>query len=213
MRHALKVFGRMAATLALLGTFASPAQAALIGLTPGDPDIFVGKLDLTYDADSNLLTVSGDATASYSATDAGGNPVIGLTGVSYLLSLVTTDTGGFAGPGSLNIQGSIGAGPVGTLLAGTIFDFGFDDSLSGAGIGAFDFLLNVTGSEPSLGFGSTAGVIVTAFNLPLGWGFGDDFASLPQTVLTDNFGVVPEPASIGLLLLGVAGVALRRRRA
>lgn len=223
MRHALKMLGRAAAALALIGTFAGSAQALpLLGLSPNDPDISVIGLGLTYDATLQLFTATGGGSASYSATNALGNPVVGLVGISYSLSAKIDNAGNFVGPGSLNIQGTLG-GPPETLLAGDIFDFGFDDSANMFGIGAFEFLLNVTASALPLGFGPTAGVILTApFGaLPNNWGFGADFSSgisdlqVPVTLRADNFAVaaVPEPASFGLLLLGVAGVALRRRRA
>jgi hypothetical protein len=219
MRFVLKMLGRAAAALALIATFAGSAQAVPLGLTPNDPDIAVIGLDLSYNHVLQLLTATGNASTSYSATDASGNPVA-VTSGSYILTAGITNAGAFNGTGNLNIQGNIGAG-IETLLSGNIFDFGFDDSGASVGAGVFEFLLDVTGSAGSLGFGSTAGVIIAVppFGLPADWDFESSFVSSSLNasgdITADNFAVparVPEPASIGLLLMSVAGLSLRRRR-
>lgn len=192
----------------LVGSGAAWAGPLGLGL-PGFPDIMVQDLAINYDATTMEFTATGDASASYSAVNSAGNPVLPLTGLSYNLTAKIDHSGNLIQPGSLDIKGNLGSG-IESLLAGKIFQFGYDPLYAGLGAANFEFLLSVTDSAPQLGFGTTAGVILSSSpnSLPLGYSFNGDFRGAG---IADNF-TVPEPASFGLLLLGAAGAAYRRRR-
>ncbi len=193
----------LAATVAL--GWSLSAGAVPLGLTPSDPDILVSDLSFSYDG-VGTLTVE-ETLASFFEKNPG-SVFIG-SGDYSLVAPIDPLTGLLSGPGSLSILGDIGAG-VTTLLAGAITDFGFSGSGTAVDPLVLEFLVSITASEPSFGYGSTAGIILTSSNVapPL---TGLPLPAHSGTGNSNNFNVaaVPEPSLI--MLLGIGGTLLTLR--
>ncbi len=202
MRTGLALLSGIWLTLAPAGADALP-----LGLDLADtPDLVANALDVTYEALSNTLTVSGDV---FEFDDGVGLPNPVKFG-RFELSATVDAVGSLLG-GTLTIEGKvINLGfKSGVLLTGTLSAFGFQP----AGGDPFEFLLDVTGGDAAALYGPAAGMFMQAT------GFGGSFAG----DFDNNGGVpgsgsgtadvrvpVPEP-SAGLLLLLATGLALARR--
>lgn len=188
--------------LALLFS-ASTAQAAPLGLTPGNPDIY-SAVNVSYLG--GIFSVTSDLGA-VGQLKPGLEPIPGL---QYTLSAPVDATGASTGPGSFSIFGEIpllGLGPT-TLVSGDLTDFGFLFDATSPGFGMFEFLFDVTGSDP-LGFGAKGGIILTSFDLT-GVDFSSNFSGTSGLTSSDTFSV-PEPSSMLLLTIGTFGLAARRK--
>lgn len=194
--------------LAVAGLLASAsfAAAAPLNLTLQRPDITSGLLSVSYNATSDVLTVTGSALTI--DLDGIAPPDHPITGGTFALT-ANINSAGVLTSGSLTISGSISAlGAVTPLLTANITAFGFSNSPVTQ---IFEFTGPVTGgslaSGPN-GFGSTVGTI-----LSLGGGFNGSFAS---NFSNSGFGAadtarIPAPAA-GTLALMTGVLALGRRR-
>ncbi len=194
----------------VLGT-SGVAQASLLNLTPGSPDISSNFINVSYDAGTESLVADGFATE----LDGG---VPGIAGGSFNLSAMIDASGNLGGGGTITIGGTLaGLGHTsGTLLTGTLTDIGFASEASESG-STLEFLFNVTGGDLQSVYGGTGGVILstTGFNKTNSWSI--DFANGAFAGLSDTFGVspVPVPAAVwlfGSALIGLAGFGRHSRR-
>ena len=101
-------------------------------------------------------------------------------------------------------------GSVGSTASKTSSASGKSITYSGSGVdtySAFIFVQDAKGENAS--FTSTASITMDNDSTGKTWGF----ANQATTLTANKFAVAPEPTSGLLLLLGVAGLALKRRRA
>ena len=211
-----------------LVVLSQPLHAAPLNLgLRHDPDIMSSYLDINYYAGTGDFIVDGFATPFvydyalpgvniyYSNFDMGSPGTYSIT--------ASIDNSGNLNSGSLAINGYIddaggsAYGP-GLLLSGNMTDFGFwYDAQNPTGtILEFEFevtggaLADVYGGVSALGgaliynsgfTGSFASDFNNNFGMP-GFGLGDGYA---------DTAALPEPASIGLLLMGLMAARLRRR--
>lgn len=211
----------VAAALLLLTPSAFATFKSPLNLTNFNPDLQATGLSLNYTAASGLLTITGTGV---SGTFTGLNSKFGVGTMDYSLSVTLTNNGSsLLAPGSLTITAAsnwIGGAAVSAgqlMLAGTIYDFGVSGSASTPGSnGTFEFLLNNLSSDVPdeldwnlAGFAQVIGTSVNSiFPADASWLAGDvDFSG---SITTDNS--VPLPATLGLMLLGLAGVRLTRNR-
>ncbi len=202
------------------------AHAAPLNLTLADyPDVTGNLFDVSYVANNapNNLNISGYDVAM---DDDGVGPLLSpdsLSAGSFLISASVT-TGGVATGGSITITGDYLStlGLTGTLVTGTLTDFGFDSPPSG--LDYFEFKFVVTGglmaTPQYFGLpGSTLGVIYDAqedlFSTNA-TAFASSFASQPfgSGWLNSRADVapIPEPATLSLILMGSLPLVCRRVR-
>lgn len=127
----------------------------------------------------------------------------GVTGVSQITALVEagTDVASYA----------FGTGDVGTTASAPMTTSGKSITYSGSGTdsySAFAVLWKADGKEAS--YTSTATIQLANDSTGKTFGFGNQSSNLAANNFTVN---VPEPTSGLMLLLGVAGLALKRKRA
>lgn len=182
------------------------AQAAplnLGGIQFNVPDIFVSQVSVSYNAGTQQLTASGNATSLDRGSQVdiiSGSCFFGFFGCFNLTA--TVDNAGNLSGGSFDIAGTVaglGAGP--TLLSGNLTAIGFPN----AGGDPLEFLFTVTG-------GDAAGLFVGASN-----GIVMNGSGVPGTLFTSNFSNSgnggadiapnPEPSTI-VMLLSTMGVGL-----
>lgn len=191
------------------------SHGAPLDLIPLRPDITSGLIDIEYIASSGAFTADGLPFMYYGPPLPDGAITPGFFDLDATIS-----ASGVASSGSLLITGTTlggsGTGVFGDLLTGDLLDFGFaPDGSSGAPI--FEFLFAVTGGQLESDFdvlGATIGVILTSGDTSFPGGFGADYSLNSHDFATSNtFIPMPEPASVFLTLVGLAGIVIRKRRA
>ncbi len=205
MKRVVVVFAGV--LIALVGVGGS-AQGTLIDLMLKDqPDISVGFMDVMYDAGNALLVADGDAFT----LDDGSGPV-GIDSGTTSITAGVSDSGTLSG-GTVTVNGTIPSLGFnsGTLLTGDLTQLGF--ATNGADL--LEFAFNVTGGDAAGLYGNTPAGIILGFGGFSG-SFEDDFDNTGGTpgmgFATADIGLIaPEPATLGLLLLGSAGMIRRRR--
>ncbi len=190
----MKRFRLVMAVAALVVGLAVNANAAPLGLVTGSPDLTATFLNFSY----NPAGCSGSYDLCLSAP----NAAISTVGLSPDITDIV--------PSSLlvNIDPSgnlIGTGTflVGGYLSGVVTDFGFQFA---GGSSVLEFLVDITGGSLAGAFGPNLGVTAAVF------GFGGFAPFETSGVSDDNFAAVPEPMTLSLVGLGLAGLAARRRR-
>jgi len=197
---ALALFGGQAATATPLGLDLLPAG-------PGaDPDIFAGFGSATYTAATDQFVITMQPQTIFS----GGVNYGIVAGLADYTLIAEIDDFGNLVSGSLTINGTAGGLGFnsGTLLTGTITEFGFDTALA-----PFEFVFDVTGGDAAGLWGSEPGGIILT-GTGFGGSFGSDFSSAFAGT-SDTGVVIPEP-STGLLFgvaLLILGLSARRRAA
>jgi hypothetical protein len=192
--------------VAVIGTMLAigvAAQAAPLNLVQGYPDIQTISNSVNYSSATDQFTDTGrpiiySVPTQYNITN--------TTITSYSL-IATINDSGVATGGTLTIGGKIGVpinAATGTLLTGSLFAFGNGNTVNGD---PFEFIFTVTGGDLAAAMGPQVGVIISAKST----NFTDwthDFTG-GSTATNDTFRI-PEPAS--LMLLGLSGLAMLRRR-
>ncbi len=127
----------------------------------------------------------------------------GVTGVSQITALVEAGT-------SVDSYAFFSGGTVATTASKTAATSGKSITYSGSGTDnydAFAVLWTADGKEAS--YTSTASISMANDSQSKTFGFANQSSNLAA----NNFAVAPEPTSGLLLLLGMAGLALKRKRA
>ena len=197
-------------TCAFAATLMGAAGLATAGplnlVLESNPDVVSGFIDVVYNANADLLTLDGFALE----IDPDGSGNVGINNGSFLISLAVDDAG-FVSGGSLTMTGDIPSmGLSGTLLTGTVNDFGFLE----AGGDPLEFVFDLSGGLLAPIYGAQAGVIAGGTMFP--GSFAADFDNLiggiggTGTATADTGRLVPTPG--GIALFGLACIATRRRR-
>src|SRR5271166_4803607 len=203
--------------LGILGFEGSPAMGSTLNLGPQNPDLSAQFLTVDYAASSGStgtltvtgwptsFTITGTNTPDYSLIDNG----------QYNLTAQITKTGQPIS-GTLDIAGTIPgmATSSGTLLTGQLSQFGFQPPPGGD---IFEFIFNVTGGDLAHYYNGQAGVVLTANGSGFNGSFMTNFATQASQAVSDNYGVVPEPATatllLNLLVFGLPALVYRRLHA
>jgi hypothetical protein len=188
--------------MAIVAVGATAAQAA-----PFYPDISATLSSLQYNAATDTLTVQ-SSSLFYSNPPTHVN--VPVSSGSFLLTAIIDGTGALSSA-SLSISGQVG----GTLNipnpAGVILQSNSPTAFSSNVFGTLEFDFSPVASAPGLGFGPLVHVNIPFTGLA---SFTTDYnladVTDPQNVTADTYSV-PEPASFGLLALGLAAAAARRR--
>ena len=175
------------------------------------PDVCSGFIDVTYDSGSNVFDATGWA---FTFDDDGSTPAENIANGSFNLN-ATIDATGLLGSGTLTIGGTIASLGYnsGNLLTGSLTGLGF--IAAGGDPLEFVFDVEITGGDlASYYAGKTGGVILGGTSFP--GSFANDFdnnSGMPGCgqAVSDTGVVVPEPATISLLIIGLVGAKLRRR--
>jgi len=211
-----KIIGKFAvAVFALSAFWGSQANAALIGVTPSDPDMNLTFVSTNYDATgaNGLFSIGFAAFSNY--TDAShtlyGTGAINVAN-TFINATIDKVTGAVIS-GSYQITGTI-AGLVDSeqvLLAGGLTQIG------GTTDGTFDMLGTVTGGALAPTHTGGAGFIFTNAAANDAWtgswddSFSSSFASSLDLTTPEVPGLVSAPAPILFVLLGSL-MLLRRSR-
>ncbi len=199
----------LAVCVATVLGLAASADAALLGLTQQDPDIFTNQIEISYNAGTMQFSAIGDP----STLSPGGLNITNSVDEYQLNAVINPVTGDLAN-GTLVIGGEVnGQGTVNPLLTATLTDFGFAEPPVSDQVHLYEFLYQITGGDLAAqfgGVGAEGGVILT--RAPAGG------ATFPQSFTvqdgqSDTFAQfkVPEPATASVLSLGAIAL-LRRRR-
>lgn len=186
----------------------SSAYAGLLNLPQRTPDITSGFIAVTYTLpdDNGLFEALG--TASHLDFDGTDPPDHAITDGSFHISITVAPSTGVPIGGTLAITGTVDVFTSGTLLTGTIDQFGFQDAPGGD---IFEFTFDVTGGDLAALYGAKAGVVLDA----QGSGFTGSFLTAFDNGLglgvSDTFRPVPEPSTL-LLAFTALGVILPARR-
>jgi hypothetical protein len=200
-----------AAGFSLLMAQAPGAEAASLNLDKGFPDVFGAAVSVSYNATTDVLTVSGEPL-SYSPNSSTSVTIDTPRSLSITANISGTGSLG-GGSNTVSILGkipSLGANS-GTLLTGNLTQFGFP---GGAG-DPLEFLFDITGGDLAAAYqaaGVPVGIIISGTSFP--GSFQSDFANNGLGVV--DVAAVPIPASawlMGSALVGLFGFARRRAAA
>jgi len=199
--------------LALLPFLAcvSRADAALLGLTLGRPDISVSSVQVSYDC----VTDTFHATGIVSSIDYDGKPPSDYTfpAINATFDITATiNDAGVATSGTLTIYGKAaykGINTAQTLLKGNISGFGFQSPPAGGNLFDFRFdkLSGSAGGALAADFGTKLGVNLNAGTIAFDGHFNQSFANVASSGAADVAPEVPEPASLILWSVGGLGLA------
>ena len=216
------------AALILLGGKAQAGQG--LNITPQwAPDLSMWSVDVAYNASTKTLMASGPQSGQV-FVDAGENMYIFDEWGAFNLT-ATIDNAGVASAGSFSVTGEVlGYGTIDPLLTGnnpSIFNYDFFDTQNPNGDEAnFEFVFDVSGGEMADlygGLGAKAYIIMTFVNVAgdqsekqfttnfdnlYGHPFGEGWGNTMADVFPLN--PVPEPAT--LLLLGIGGLFIGKRK-
>lgn len=195
MRNTLR---HLAIAGVLMAALTATATAAPLGLKTGWPDMTASFVDFKY-------VTSGDACGAgseYNLCFNGAPALISSVGLSpdvtdvvpVLIAAAVTPTGTLGQAGGILM--------IGSYLIGEITDFGYQ---FGSGNADLELLAHLTGGTLAPSFASIVGIKGTIY------GFGGLGSNYVTTDVNADIFVVPEPASIGLLLVGLAALRARCR--
>jgi hypothetical protein len=208
------------AALAAIGLAPATASATPLNLILQLPDVVSGLIDITYNAGTDVLSMSG---VSLELDDDGSPPNIGLDVLGTFVIDAEIDSSGNLvlsptnASNTITVTGEVGPYTSGTLITGDLTDFGWSGGSSGM---VLEFTFDVTGGDLASvgGFGTfdEGGVIVgTGSNTFSSWASSWDnlFFGIPGTGSgTSDTAPIPEPSTALLLYGGIAALALRSRR-
>jgi hypothetical protein len=198
--------------VSLLSIFLMPvgSKATLIGVNLTLPDIYSNSTGTyNYDSATDLFTCT--ATALTITFD--GTTSIPITIGSYSLQFHVDNSGNFSGGvtgydleiwGFFTYNGRIYSG---LLLAGEVTNFGWQDVPGPYAL--FDFTFHVTGGELASYFGGVGGDFFSSEKSNF---TGDWDVSHNGTKVKHDTAPVPEPTTILLFGLGIAGIAIFGRK-
>mgnify|MGYP001609355085 CR=1 FL=1 len=182
---------------------ASPVYASLNLSLQRSPDILSGFIDVSYDSTTDLFGATGFALE---LNDGLGDPETIFGGAFGLNANI--DGSGVLGGGTIALGGTVPSlGFIsGTLLTGTLIDFGFPSTGD-----PLEFVFSVTGGDAAGLFGAgPIGVILSES------GFEGTFTSSfgnQSSGYADVAPVVPLPGSLWLTLAGIGVSLIFRPRA
>ena len=208
-------------TLALVLLVSALSQAAPLYLDgfQGLPDIASFNIAIDYDAGTDQFTADGDPQLY---TTGKGTYDIWPGGLFHLDAVI--DDTGVLQSGTLTITGNVDRSPdypSGTLLSVNLTDFGFNEpgpSNGGNVAPVFEFVGVATGGvlfSEMKGKGNQVGIILTSFQDNFTGEFDVSYRNYNGVAAdgqADTFRMVPEPASLSLLLAGALTLVARRRR-
>ena len=191
-------------SIVLFSVSAQPVQGGLLSITlDPNPDVTGGLGHTTsYTGDDFSLSIDVYQLADTAAH--GGTQF--FTG--NLTIDATISTTGVLSSGTMSMTGTVGTHTSGNLLTGNLTGVGFDGSSD-----FLEFTFDIVDGDLATRFGgagSTKGGIILGSIGFLG-NFSSDFSDADWDGVVD-VGVIPEPATLSLLGLGMMVCRLRRRR-
>ncbi len=163
----------------LVVAFAHAAQAGMLGVQPGLPQVLYNQGALTYDAGADLLSIEAIPIAIRFVS---GSPATVANG-SLTIGAEVDDTGALTGgvPGDdLVLTGDAGQ-YTGVLLTGEIVQFGYIDS--GGPTDLYDFRFVATGGALAALLPGDIGIILASETSTFADDFGVDFSGEAKGVL------------------------------
>jgi len=144
---------------------------------------------------------------------------LAITGFDSQVEIIATvdSSGALGAGGTIEILGDVvDKGWFGTLLAGTLTDFGYYYDPGNPTGGYFEFLFDITEGEAQSKFGAYGGMIL--YMGPRNSGYDGTFDLDFDNIGTEPWGdgasdtfVIPEPGTLSLLMLSLIAAKLRKR--